>query len=455
MKHLRRILLCLVLVMLTVNHITSVSAAVAADKIGVMIGDKSNNYKLYNDLVVLSPSKSIMVKVYKISRTLGLIYNYDNNSNRLTIKNPDNGKYLEFKKGKKNYTYYSSSTAKGVTRTAVDPFYYDDSSKCYLIHMSTLNDIVNYNYYNKLNNIHYANMGYTSLILYSRSKNNNADIPITPELLNYLNTKSFTSKVELLDAIRINMMTRKTEVSFQTTRSVMKSINMNILKAVLEIDDTTTSRDADYLSLLIDSIKQNWSVSYKTIRYSNGTVKIVESPDDPATLKLQIQYETTLSQEQAVDIRLAEILKNLNLSKATDYEKVKAIHDYIINLATYDMTYQASTVYDILVNKTAVCEGYTLAAYRLFTDAGLDTRIITGTGNGERHAWNIVKVNGKWYHIDLTWDDPVSASGKQILRYTYFLKNDRDFKLHDRDGEFKTREFLSNYPIAEVSYVME
>lgn len=455
MKHLRRILLCLMIVMLTAHHITPVSAAVSSNKIGVMIGDKSNNYKLYDNLVVLSPSKSIMVKVYSISKALGLTYNYDSNKNRLTIKNPGNGKYLEFIMGKKDYTYYSSSTAKGITKTAADPFYYDGTGKCYVIHMATLNDIVNYNYYNKINNIYYTNMGYTSLIRYSRNEYNNADIPITPELLNYLNAKTYSSKVELLNAIRMNMLARTTEVSFKTTRSVMKSVNMNILKAVLEIDDTTTSKDADYLSLLIDSLKQSWSVSYKTVRYSNGTVKIVESPDDPATLKLQIQYESTLSQEQEVDSRLAAILKKLNLSKATDYEKVKTIHDYIINLASYDMTYQASTVYDILVNKTAVCEGYALAAYRLFTDAGLETRIITGTGNGERHAWNIVKVNGKWYHIDLTWDDPVSASGKQILRYTYFLKSDRDFTLHDRDQEFKTKEFLSNYPIAETSYVME
>ena len=455
MKYLRRILLCLIVLVITVNLTTPASVSAASGKCGVIIGDKSNNYKLYNNLVVLSPTKNIMVKAYSISKALGLSYSYDSNKNKLTIKNPNNGKYLEFIRGSKSYTYYSSSTAKGITKTAVYKFYYDDSSKCYVIHMTTLNNIVGYNYYSDISNTYYSNMGYGSLLSYSINGYSKTDIPITDELVNYLNAKTFTSKVELLNAIRINMMARNTGVSFKTTRAVMKDINMNILDAVLEIDDTTTSKDADYLSLLIDSLKQSWSVSYKTVRYSDGTVKTVESPDDQATLTLQVQYETTLPQERVVDSKVTSIIKSLNLSKATDYEKVKAIHDYIVNLASYDMTYQSSTAYDILINKTSVCEGYALSAYRLFTDAGLETRIITGDGDGERHAWNIVKVNGKWYNIDLTWDDPVSTSGKQVLRYTYFLKNDKDFKLHVRDAEFKTSEFLSNYPIADVSYVME
>jgi hypothetical protein len=455
MKHYKKILLCLIALAFTIHLTTPALVSAASGKCGVIIGDKYNNYKLYHNLVVLSPAKNIMVKAYNISKELGLSYSYDRNKNKLTIKNPNNGKYLEFIKGSKNYTYYSSGASKGVTKTAVYKFYYDDFNKCYVIHMATLNNILNYKYYRDTSNTYYSNMGYGNLISYSINGYSKTDIPITEELLNYINAKSFTSKIDLLNAIRINMVARVTEVSFKTSRSVMKDVNMNILDAVLEIDDTTTSKDADYLSLLIDSLKQNWSVSYKTVRYSNGTVKTIESPDDPATLTIQVQYETTLPQEQAVDSKVASIIKSLNLSKATDYEKVKAIHDYIINQASYDMTYQRSTAYDILINKTAVCEGYALAAYRLLTDAGLETRIITGDGDGERHAWNIVKVNGQWYNIDLTWDDPVSTSGKQVLRYTYFLKNERDFKLHNSDAEFKTREFSSNYPIAELSYVME
>jgi hypothetical protein len=455
MKHFKKILLCLIVLTLTVNLTTPAFVLAASGKCGVIIGDKSNNYKLYSNLVILSPAKNIMVKAYHISKALGLSYSYDSAKNKLTIKNPNNGKYLVFIRGSKNYTYYDSSTAEGVTKTAVYKFYYDDASKSYVIHMSTLSNIVGYNYYSDISDTYYSNMGYGSLLSFSINGYSKTDIPITEELLNYLNARTFTSKLELLDAIRVNLTARKTGISFKTTRAVMKDINMNILNAVLDIDDTNTSKDADYLTLLIDSLKQNWSVSYKTVRYSDGSVKTVETANDPAVLKLQVQYETTLAQERIVDSRVASIIKSLNLSKATDYEKVKAIHDYIINLASYDLTYQSSSAYDILINKTSVCEGYALSAYRLFTDAGLESRIITGDGDGERHAWNIVKVNGQWYNIDLTWDDAVTTSGKQVLRYTYFLKNDRDFKLHDRDAKFKTREFLTNYPIADVSYVME
>jgi transglutaminase/protease-like cytokinesis protein 3 len=156
-----------------------------------------------------------------------------------------------------------------------------------------------------------------------------------------------------------------------------------------------------------------------------------------------------------VDNRLADILNDLKLKDASDYEKVKTIHDYIINLASYDTTYRKSSVYDILMEKTSVCEGYALAAYRLFIDAGLDCRIISGKGNKDAHAWNIVKVDGQWYNIDLTWDDPITNTGEQVLRYDYFLKSERDFTDHIRDGEFNTTEFINAYPIAGVSYPIE
>ncbi len=96
-----------------------------------------------------------------------------------------------------------------------------------------------------------------------------------------------------------------------------------------------------------------------------------------------------------------------------------------------------------------------MAAYRMFTEAGLECRIITGKGNGEDHAWNIVKVNGKWYNIDLTWDDPVSSDGKAMLVYDCFLKSTKDFKGHKRDAEYKTEEFVKAYPISKTSYKMK
>ena len=87
----------------------------------------------------------------------------------------------------------------------------------------------------------------------------------------------------------------------------------------------------------------------------------------------------------------------------------------------------------------------------MFNEAEIPCRIIIGTANGGNHAWNIVKVDEKWYNIDLTCDDPISPDGKPVLTYNYFLKNDTDFKNHIRDTDFKTKSFLKTYPIAKIS----
>jgi hypothetical protein len=147
-----------------------------------------------------------------------------------------------------------------------------------------------------------------------------------------------------------------------------------------------------------------------------------------ATLKLTVAYKTTLTQEQKVDAKIKSVLESLKLENKSDYKKVKAIHDYIINLVSYDKTFVKYSAYNALIDKSSVCEGYAAAAYRMFTDAGISSRIITGVADGGSHAWNIVKVNGTWYNIDLTWDDPITSNGKQILEYDYFHSRFIDFK---------------------------
>lgn len=450
---MKRFLIGLLISVIIIHLATPVKADAVVNKYGIILGDQQNNYQLVDDLVVVSPANNLMVNAYSVSKKLGLTYQYDKGTKKLTIKNPVNNKYLVFTVGSKNYTYYSGKSSSGTAKKATYKCYYDSTTKSNVIHMSTLKNILNYNYYNDLSDTWYGKMGYKALIAYSFFGYNSTDIPITDEVLEFINSRTYTDKDELLDAIRINLLARKTQVKLQSNNGVMDAMGIgNLLDTLINIDDPDTAKDADYLSLSINKIKQNWS--YIVYLKPNGT-KEKGGDEDPATLTLTIEYETTLSQERAVDSRLTEIIKEQKLANASDYEKVKKIHDYIINMASYDISKKKSSAYNLLFNKSAVCEGYALVAYRLFMEAGLPCRIISGKGNKEAHAWNIVQVDGKWYNIDLTWDDPISSNGKQILRYDYFLKSDQDFQDHVRDPEFKTKEFLKQYPIAEESYPME
>ncbi|MBZ4666188.1 cell wall-binding repeat-containing protein [Mahella sp.] len=112
----------------------------------------------------------------------------------------------------------------------------------------------------------------------------------------------------------------------------------------------------------------------------------------------------------------------------TDLQKEKAVHDYIVNNVRYDIkNYNNNTVpdesyspYGALVKGVAVCEGYAWATKLLLNMAGIESTVVEGGG----HAWNIVKINGKCYHLDTTWDEPVTSNDKNILRYDYFNLND-------------------------------
>lgn len=108
----------------------------------------------------------------------------------------------------------------------------------------------------------------------------------------------------------------------------------------------------------------------------------------------------------------------------SDYEKELYIHDYIVKNCTYEETDDASNAYGCLVKKEAVCSGYARAAMLLLEKTGVKTMLISGTGESKDsgkvgHMWNIVTIDGRPYHLDVTWDDPASADGDNTT-HLYF-----------------------------------
>ena len=134
------------------------------------------------------------------------------------------------------------------------------------------------------------------------------------------------------------------------------------------------------------------------------------------------------------------IIEDIITPEMSDYDKVKAVHDYIVLNCEYDYeNYVNDTIPQdsysprgVLINKKAVCEGYA-AAFKAFMDElNIPCKLVSGeaTSNGDftggiNHAWNRVEVDGVWYQIDVTWDDPVPDQ-KGKVRYKYFLLSDEE-----------------------------
>lgn len=173
------IVVLLIASLLGVDSTLPVQVYGSAKKYGIFIGDKNGNYKLYNNLTILSPKGNVMVKASAISAKLKLTYKYDSKNKKLTIKNVTNGKSLIFTRNSKTYLYYSSKYKKGKKETSSYKFYYDKTAKCNVIHMAALKYLTNYNYYSSTKAKQYAEIGYTGgVIFYNRYKSINYLPPI-------------------------------------------------------------------------------------------------------------------------------------------------------------------------------------------------------------------------------------------------------------------------------------
>ena len=174
------------------------------------------------------------------------------------------------------------------------------------------------------------------------------------------------------------------------------------------------------------------------------------------TITYKPRYYTTAEQETQLDAAVKNVLDQLDVYDATDYEKVCAVYDYICNNVEYDYEGLATpenkliyTAYAALINGKSVCQGYANLFYRLMLELDVDARIVTGIGNDGAHGWNIVQLDGKYYNLDATWDAPRAQYG---VEYDYFLRTQADFEDHSRDEEFLSAEFMAAYPMAEANY---
>lgn len=242
---------------------------------------------------------------------------------------------------------------------------------------------------------------------------------------------------EFVDQLREGMLQRKetVQLSFKGSRDDVNEYVKQAVDEVFHIDKDDTTTDYDYLRFV-----------YK------GTEISIRGIVNSFSITYHIDYYETLEQTKEVDRIIAKVLKELEIQKKSDYEKIKAIHDYIIVNSSYDVKMEKTSAYENLIDKKSICQGYALLTYKMMKEAGIDCRVITGKGKDVNHAWNIVKLDNKWYNIDCTWDDPLCDDQKSRLEYTYFLKSNADFHDHIRDAEYETIEFNQSYTMSEKSY---
>jgi Leucine-rich repeat (LRR) protein len=180
--------------------------------------------------------------------------------------------------------------------------------------------------------------------------------------------------------------------------------------------------------------------------------KVIDNYWDLST-NLHPNANLTFTDKQVAEVynKVKKVIAQTLKPGMTDYQKVLTLHDYLIDSVEYDVdTYyeetdspHSYTPYGSLIKGLAVCDGYSRAMDLLLKAAGFKTYWVTGDVKGfgwEGHSWNLILLNGHYYHIDTTWNDPISLSGKNlgIKRYNYFLLSDEQI---NRDHRWEKKDF--------------
>ncbi|MDO4283339.1 MAG: DUF4358 domain-containing protein [Clostridia bacterium] len=202
--------------------------------------------------------------------------------------------------------------------------------------------------------------------------------------------------------------------------------------ALLICKDTDVAKTA-FLNCFGESQKSS-SISTTTksdnISKTDNSNKIDSEYDSTSVLKAWKSEDTSfLSKTDSEILEVAKKVINQEIKdNMTDYEKELAIHDWITNWSSFDYSVfdrsgnnlkeGSDTPYGVLIEREAMCHGYS-STFKLFMDM-LDIECITVFGtpnsNGVEHSWNMVKLDGEWYCVDVAWDDPIGGSPT----HTYF-----------------------------------
>lgn len=166
-----------------------------------------------------------------------------------------------------------------------------------------------------------------------------------------------------------------------------------------------------------------------TDEYDHDAVLAAWETQDPSSLT---------GQNLAVYEKAQQVLDEIIASDMSDYDKELAVHNYMTDNIGYDETAlgrteadagapTSATPYGALVLNTAICYGYSSTFQLLMDMLGIECLTVDGTieDTDRAHSWNMVNLEDNWYHVDVTWDDPVGA----VPLLAYFNRPSDDFSM--------------------------
>ena len=265
-----------------------------------------------------------------------------------------------------------------------------------------------------------------------------------------------SSPEEVIEALREGLVNREENprATLVTTRAYHEETELqtDILNSLF--DHTGAPKEGDYLR--------------RDIGYSAISMGISGTTQDGVTtwtytfILTDVNYFTTAAQEREMDQEVSRVLSSLALDGKGQKEKIDAIYNYLIRNVKYvsdaELADESNVIkyssYAALVQHNAVCQGFAGAFYRLCLESGIDSRIVSS--DAMNHAWNIVELDGSYYHLDATWDINWPNAPKYYLRGTTYWKAEHRSSttgdISELGDQFADGSFAAAYPVPEGDY---
>lgn len=192
----------------------------------------------------------------------------------------------------------------------------------------------------------------------------------------------------------------------------------------------------------LDSEENNFSYINQLVSSYNAYSTIESTYSSNKRVDIKINKKYSKEEIEKIDIEINNIINNLGINNYGNIrDKIRIFHDYIAETNRYDQDmaddmksdYHSDSAIGTLFEGMSICSGYT-DTMSIFLDKLNLTNVKVAT---DKHVWNAVYLDGVWYHIDLTWDDPVTSDGSDIILYHYYMLDTNELlNMDDEDHNF-------------------
>lgn len=239
-----------------------------------------------------------------------------------------------------------------------------------------------------------------------------------------------------------NTLSEGQKAIYTSIANAVKNLNNNFKLVGYEyLDETTTNKD-------IEVALYRFLLDHPEVFYINDKYTISTSTSIFGT-KVNLVFEYLVSSQEELDTKIEKINNAIGDVMANvkedynEYETELAIHDYLgKNIEYYeyekieDIPQNCHNIYGALVEKKAVCDGFSKSLKLLLERENISTIVVTGNLKNESHAWNKVKLDDNWYNLDLTSDKSIKTDKKSYVIHSYFNITDKlILKTHSVDNE--------------------